>query len=57
MKFEPEIGTKYNKETMLIEKEIESENKEAKGKIAKVTENGWEAEGKVIHKAKVILFK
>ena len=42
---------------MLIEKEIESEKKEDKGKIAKVTENGWEAEGKIIHKAKVILFK
>ena len=57
VKYSPEPGSPFNKETMVVKQEVESEKKEQKGKVAELIENGWEAEGMVIKKANVSLYK
>ena len=57
VKFEPEAGQKFNKDTMQAEREETTEKKEQKETIAEMLESGWEAEGMVIKKAKVAVYK
>ena len=47
----------YDKNSMEIVEEEETDDQEKKGKIAQIEERGWEAEGKIIKKTKVTVYK
>ena len=52
-----EVGSKYSEKTMQAVEKIETDEKEKKGKVAEVLDEGWQVEDKVIHKTKVVIYK